>query len=296
MTFAPSTSLFYNRAASTMQSLTAQADRLNQQISAESNILAPSDNSVAWQRLQRLSLADANDAAYGSNLSVAKTVLQQADYSLGQIGDQLSQISTLVVQAGNGTLTPSAKAVIAGQIQDIMTSILAAANSNDMRGGPLFGGTGNTQAVTQNSDGSLSFATGEMASIPIGGGQTVQPSSNASGFLKTGTSDLGQAITAMIAALNAGGTIPAAAGDTLKQVADQVTAAQASVGARAVRVDLVSGQLDTAKIDRSAARTDTDGFDYSTAITQLQKTMTVLQATQASFTKLSGMSLFDYLR
>jgi flagellar hook-associated protein 3 FlgL len=36
--------------------------------------------------------------------------------------------------------------------------------------------------------------------------------------------------------------------------------------------------------------------DVTTAVTQLQKTLTILQATQASFTKLTSLSLFDYLR
>ncbi len=296
MTIAPSTGLFYDRSASSMRTLSAQADRLNQQITAQSNILAPSDDSVAWQRLQNLSVADSNGAAYSANVSVAKSVLQQADSSLGQIGDQLQQVMTLVVQARNGTLPANGKAALATQLSDIMSQIVSTANSTDMRGGPLFGGSNGGQAVTQNADGSLSFTTGEGASIPIGDGQSVQPSTNAANFLKTGSGDLGTAITAIVAALNAGTDIPAAAADAVKQVSDQVTTAQASVGARAARVDIVSGQLTTAKSDRSATREQVDGFDYSTAITELQKTMTSLQATQASFSKLSSLSLFDYLR
>ncbi|WEK44685.1 MAG: flagellin [Candidatus Sphingomonas colombiensis] len=296
MTIAPSTNLFYDRSASSMSSLTAQIARANQQITAQTNILAPSDNSVAWQRLQDLSRADANDAAYTGNVSIAKSVLAQSDTALGQIGDQLQQVSTLLVQAASGTITPSGKAAIASQLSDILTTIVTTANANDIRGGPLFGGSAGGMAVVQNSDGSLSFGTGEAASIPIGDGQSVQSSNNAAGFLKTDTSDLGTAIAAIMAALNTNTDIPASATDTLKKVSDQVIGTQASVGARAARVDIVAGQIESAKIDRSAARTDVDGFDYSTAITELQKTMTVLQATQASFSKLSGMSLFDYLR
>lgn len=36
--------------------------------------------------------------------------------------------------------------------------------------------------------------------------------------------------------------------------------------------------------------------DISTAVIDLQKMSTALQATQASFTKLSALSLFDYLK
>lgn len=296
MTINLSTGLFYDRAASAMQVLTGQADRINQQITAQSNILAPSDNNVAWTRLQSLSRGDADGDAYAANVKLAQSVLQQADTGLGNIGDQLNQASTLVVQANSGTLPANGKAAIAGQLSNILQSIIAAANATDARGGPLFGGASDATAVTQNSDGSLSFAAGNAAAIPIGDGQTVQPSDNASRFLKTGTSDIGAALTAIIAALNSGTTIPAAATDTLKDVSDQVTVTQASIGARAARVDIQSTQLTAQATDRATDRAATDGFDLATSYADLQKTMTVLSATQASFSKLSSMSLFDYLK
>ena len=48
--------------------------------------------------------------------------------------------------------------------------------------------------------------------------------------------------------------------------------------------------------DREATRSALEDTDVTAAITNLQKTMTILQATQASFTKLASLSLFDYLK
>ena len=47
---------------------------------------------------------------------------------------------------------------------------------------------------------------------------------------------------------------------------------------------------------RETERSGLEDTDVTAAITELQKTMTVLQATQASFSKLSSLSLFDYLK
>jgi flagellar hook-associated protein 3 FlgL len=103
-------------------------------------------------------------------------------------------------------------------------------------------------------------------------------------------------LTGMIDALTAGEGLPEGSADALKTIGDQTTAAQASIGARAARVDLVAAQQTTAATDREATRTGLEDVDVTQAITDLQKTMTVLQATQASFSKLSALSLFDYLR
>jgi flagellar hook-associated protein 3 FlgL len=69
-----------------------------------------------------------------------------------------------------------------------------------------------------------------------------------------------------------------------------------SVGARSARLDLVSDQLTDTAANREIDRSALEDTDVTEAITELQKTMTILSATQASFTKLSQLSLFDYLR
>ena len=100
--------------------------------------------------------------------------------------------------------------------------------------------------------------------------------------LKTGTGDVT-------------GTIRDAM-DKLSAANDNVASVQASIGAREARVELQQGLQQQAATDRATLRSTVEDADPTTAITQLQQTMTVLQATQASFTKLSSLSLFDYLK
>ena len=108
------------------------------------------------------------------------------------------------------------------------------------------------------------------------------------------------ALIATLAAALQAGDAPAetanAALDDLKAATDTVANVQGSIGARAARVDLLAADLKTQATDREAAQEAIDGYDDTAAILELQKTMTVLQATQASFGKLSQLSLFDYLR
>ena len=65
---------------------------------------------------------------------------------------------------------------------------------------------------------------------------------------------------------------------------------------RAARVDLEATRLTDVGADREASRSALEDTDIASTYLELQKTMTVLSATQASFSKLSALSLFSYLR
>ncbi|WP_294328206.1 flagellin [uncultured Sphingomonas sp.] len=76
----------------------------------------------------------------------------------------------------------------------------------------------------------------------------------------------------------------------------QVTAARAANGARAARLEIESTQLETVGIDREEARSSLEDVDIATMTVQFQKTLTILNATQATISKLANLSLFNYLK
>jgi flagellar hook-associated protein 3 FlgL len=77
---------------------------------------------------------------------------------------------------------------------------------------------------------------------------------------------------------------------------DQVTTQQTVVGARMGWIEIIADRR-TAGGERVAEeRADIGGADLATTMTRLQEVMTVLEASQASFIKLAGMSLFEQLR
>lgn len=291
-----STGLFYDRSKGAMQSLTSRAETLSTQISTGKQLLSPSDGSVAYQRLQGIARATIDAKTDTTNVKLAQSVLQQADTTLKQINEQLQRASELTIQAKSGTQSAEGRAAIATELDGIVESLAALANTKDARGQPLFGGASGDVAVTKNANGSFSFASGEASAIPIGDGQSVQPGTNAANFLGAGGTDIGSALAAISAALRADEAVPGSASDALDAVSESVTATQTSIGARAARVDLVYAQIQTAAEDREVTRSGIEDVNVADAITELQKTMTILQATQASFSKLSNLSLFEYLR
>lgn len=300
------TNQFYNKNATQLGKLATQADTLNTQIATGKKISAPSQDVVAYNRLSAIKQTNADSKAYASNVSLAQSLLQQSDTTLTSIGNQLQRAAELTTQAANGTLNDANRKTIAIELQSIRDDLVSLAGTTDARGQPLFGTASGGAAVVQASDGTVSFGgTGEISAIPVADGTEIQATDSAQrvfGNLPAsggGTTDVFAVLSSLISALNAGGNVSAATGSAatgLKAALTQVSNVQGSVGARAARLDIVSAQATDAAAARETDRVGLEDTDISTAITELQKTMTVLQATQASFTKLGQLSLFDYLR
>ncbi|MDY7523596.1 flagellar biosynthesis protein FlgL [Sphingomonas sp. 10B4] len=300
------TSQFYDTGASQLSKLSAKADTLNTKIASTKKFTDPSADVVAYNRLSTIKQATADSKAYASNVSMATSLLQQSDSTLSAIGTQLQQAAELTTRAANGTLNDTDRKAIAIQLQSIRDDLVNLAGTKDARGQPLFGAATGTNAVTQAADGTVSFGgTGEVSAIPVADGTNIQATDSAQrvfGNIPTsggGTTDAFAVLSNFISALNAGGDISSAAGtaaDGLKGAMTQVNAVQGSVGARAARLDIVSTQSTDAASARELDRSALEDTDLSSAIAELQKTMTVLSATQASFTKLGSLSLFDYLK
>ena len=293
------TSLFYDRNVASLQALQSHADTLNTQISTTKRLNSASDDPVAYQMLRGIATDTANDAAYKGNLSLAGSLLTQTDTALGSITAQLQQASTLVLQARNGTQTPDTRKIIGAQLATIADSIAALANGKDARGQPIFGDANGGAAVTRNADGSYAYATTTGSAIPVADGQTVQTGDSASRVLTFGPKDTLGVLSTLAASLQDGSATDDDLGQAVTDLQDagtQVTSVQASVGARGARIDLMQSTLTTASTDRETLRSGLEDTDVTAAYAELSKTMTILSATQVSFTKLAALSLFDYLK
>ncbi|MEO5865744.1 MAG: flagellar hook-associated protein FlgL [Sphingomonas sp.] len=300
-----STSLFYDTTTSLMQKLSQHADALNTQISTGKRLAQPSDDVVAYRRLAAIAQANGYGTAYSGNIKLAQSLLQQSDSVLGSVDTQLQRAKELTIQASTGTLNDADRKAIATELRSIRDDLAGLANTQDARGQPLFAAADGNTAVIQAADGSVSFAgTGTPAAIPVADNVSVQPTESAArvfGGVPSGasTTDVFALLGTFADALDAGGDISTAAkvaNDGVAAASTQVAAVRGSLGARATRLDLEATRNTDAAAARETDRSSLEDTDVTAAITELQKTMTTLQATQASFTKLSSLSLFDYLK
>lgn len=293
------TSLFYDRASRAMGTLSGKADSLQTQLSTTKRLSKPSDDSVAYARLQTIARADADASVTAQNLDLAAASIASADTTLDAITSQIQRASELALQARSGSMSAEGREAIATELGTIVDQLVSLANSKDARGQPLFGGPDGGAAVVKNVDGSFTFSTTLPSAIPVGDGGAIQPGDTGLKLFAGTTGNTLQAISDLAAALHAGqpadATLATAIGD-IAAGGERIAAVQASLGARASRVELEQAALTHAGVDREALRSGLEDTDITATIAELQKTMTILSATQASFSKLQGLSLFDYLR
>ena len=304
-----STSTFYERSNQSLAALRARAEGLQNSISTGQKLTRGSDNPVAAARLRVLTRADSSAAIATDLAASAVTDLTQTDQTLSSFGAAVIRIRELAVQAANGTLSPAQRAGIGTEIAQIRDQLVQLANTPDSQGHALLGGAGAGAAYTLSAVG-VAVYTGSAAAaqVPLGDGQTVTrgiTGPEALNFSVGGTpTDLFAVIKTLSDALSgapgAGGANPAqAARDALAGLdagLETLSTQQTVIGARLNWLDLTTQRREQTGILRSQEEADQGGTDLSLAVSQLQQTMTVLEASQASFTRLAGLSLFALLR
>jgi len=295
------TSQMYSRPTSLMTQLTAAADKTQTQIATTKLGITAASDAAAYIKLQQIQRATTGDATYKSNITIAQGVVAQTDQTLEGVETQMQRALELATRAKSDTLSASDRASIGEELDSIRDTLFALANTkDDIRGQPLFGGATGDTAYVKNADGSISFAgTGEPSAIPIGDGESVQPTISGERVFSPAGADMFAVLGSLSAALKSGTDVQAAGAaalDGINASLDTVALARASVGARGARLDLQADRLTDVAETRETTRSGIEDTDIPTAVANLQKTLTVLQATQASFTKLTSVSLFDYLK
>lgn len=302
------TAYFFDSRNRQMGSLSGQAAKLQEQLSTGKRILAPSDDPIASARLARMATTNANQTQYASNVTLARSLLDASDTALSSIGDQLQRAQELMIRAGSETLNDDNRAAIRAELQSILDDVYSLANTADSRGNALFGGSTAGAAYARAGDGTISFAgSGEAPAIPIDDGVGIQPTDSGArifGGIQAGggSKDVFKVISDLAAALAPGvdaatrkqGLADAAEG--LAAASEKITTARASIGARGARLDIQADRLASAANDYQIQRSDLEGADVQTTVVELQKTLLALQATQSSFSQLSQLSLFNYIR
>jgi flagellar hook-associated protein 3 FlgL len=82
----------------------------------------------------------------------------------------------------------------------------------------------------------------------------------------------------------------------MDRIQDHVLGVRAQVGARLSTLDTADSARESLKIDLESSLSDLRDLDYAEALTKLNQRLVGLQAAQMSYSKISQLSLFNYLR
>lgn len=302
-----STSSFYDSAIYNMSALNTQAQNLQEQISTGSRLKNAYDDPVAAARMRALSRSDTLSDIDKSNAESAKSDLTMASDTLSNFSTIVARLQELTTQAATGTLNDAQRAGVGAEVSALRQNLIALANARDTRGQSLFGGNNGSQAYSIAANGTASYTGAATAdTVSLGNGLTVTRGVTGPEFLNFTVNGSSTDLLAVVKSLGDAlqgngpvGTTPQAAAhaalDQLQAATNAISTAQTIVGSRLSWIDTTTAIRDQLGQQRTDDEASVGGTDIATTVSRLQQTMTILQASQASFVKLSSLNLFSMI-
>ncbi|UVW27900.1 flagellar hook-associated protein FlgL [Massilia sp. H6] len=149
-----STLSIYSNATSQLNTLQNALARTQTQLSTQRRILTPADDPVASARALEVSQSKEMNAQFATNRASARSSLITVEGTLQNAGNLLQDIQELAVKAGNASMLPKDRELLATELDGRLADLLGVANSTDGAGGYLFSGyMATTQPFTPTPGG-----------------------------------------------------------------------------------------------------------------------------------------------
>lgn len=146
-------STLYQQGLASMNLQQGSLLHIQQQLGTGRRILTPSDDPVAATRALGVSQAQAVNGQYATSRSQANIALAAEENALQSLTTVTQNIQTLLVQAGNGTMSDADRGSLATALEGLYNQLVGLANSDDGNGQYLFGGTRSGTAPFSQASG-----------------------------------------------------------------------------------------------------------------------------------------------
>lgn len=133
-------SMLFDTSVRYMNNSLAEIIRLNEQNASQKQINRPSDDPGGMARSLDLKSYLTQLDQYSENIDTAQGWLQLADDELSQASDVLTRLQELAEQASTGTLTDDQRSMIAEEARELMSQMVAIANT-EYAGDSIFAGS-----------------------------------------------------------------------------------------------------------------------------------------------------------
>jgi flagellar hook-associated protein 3 FlgL len=127
-------------AAATTKQQARVAD-LSAEVSSGLRVTTPSDDPTAWLSAQRTKLRAALSQGAGAAVATSRDRLATTDTALASLGDVVSQVRALAVQAASASYDATSRAALGGQVHGLFLAALGNANVQGADGEYLLAGS-----------------------------------------------------------------------------------------------------------------------------------------------------------
>ncbi|RFA28555.1 flagellar hook-associated protein 3 [Alkalilimnicola ehrlichii] len=288
----------------------AQLSKTQQQLATGRRVLTPADDPAAAARALDLTRSIDELEQYQKNADRALMRMNMEDTVLDQVGDIIIRLNTLAMQAKNDTNGPAERALIGEEVKELLQATVQLGNTMDGTGEYLFGGyksqtppfvfDGDGDVEYQGDEGERRFKVGPSREVTIAnsGQRAFMDIPDGEG----GTRSLFETMNNMLNALQPDDPAAIDIHEDLGQVmadfqraTEHVLENRARVGGR---INVIESEMEgssMALVELKAALSAAEDLDYAEAISRFTLELVGLEASQMSYMKIQGLSLFNYI-
>jgi flagellar hook-associated protein 3 FlgL len=301
-----STNTIYQSGISKISALQSEQTKLQQQISTGKRIASPSDDPVAAARALSLSHAQGVNAKFADTRQTAQTKLSTIESNLTSVTNLLVATQSSLVAAGNGAYSNQERVSIATDLNESLQTLIGMANAKDAYGNYLYAGYQTaTKPFLANATGANYQGDNGQQLLQVDSERQMAVNVSGDNLFKAGGNDIFATLSSLVSLLNTPVTDAtsqaaltsglASAMSSLSSSVDNVLNIRASVGNKLNELDA----LDIAGSDRdlqySKSLSDIQDTDYASALSDLAKQQTIMEAAQKSFVSMTSLSLFKLI-
>ena len=291
-----STAQFFKTNSEAMSKGQFEVSSLQAKLGSGKQLTSPSDDSSKANLISRFQSSLERQGVYRQNIEVAKTRLVSEESALTSITAVFQRASEIAILAANGTMVAEDRAVLGAEIGELRKELIRLGNTRDINGEYIFAGNRiNSPPYEENG-------SGEVAYVGDSGRLSVNVSDTRSIAINTLGSELLRpeefsAVLSLEQGLktNDVSSIQASIGQ-LKESSDGISVSFGSMAGRFSALNSQEEVLEDTSLRIKQILSESKDLDYAKAITDLSKESLALQALQASFTKISQLTLFNFMR
>ncbi|MDH2431315.1 flagellar hook-associated protein FlgL [Pokkaliibacter sp. MBI-7] len=306
----------YRQGLTSLQKNQETVSRANLELSSGYSVITAGDDPAAATQASRISSKLAQSGQYQRNNTSLNNSLSYEESVLGSVETSMLRVQSLVTEAGNGALSDSDREAIAKELEDRMTELQDLMNSKDSSGNYIFSGHATkTEPFTADATSTTGYTTYSYQ------GDSGKTNIDISSYVSLAKNDPGDSVFTFDE-VDADGNSTGNSTNILNVVSETIDALRNSsgdsvdlskylnnidtayntvlgtvsgIGARQNVADNVQATLEANDVSDTSQRASLVEADYYEAVTNLTQSTSALQIAQASYVKIQGMSLFDYL-
>lgn len=289
-----------------MNTSSEKLGKLMQQMATGERMLLPSDDPISAVRVLRIEREEATLTQYRTNIANVAGNLSKQEANLKAASDSMLNVRDLLLWAANGSNTSEDLAAIANELGNLEKTILSFANVRDEEGRYLFSGTlSDRPAITFDAATQSYQLTGndQYRQAAVANGVLVEENVTAAQVFGGGVGMLNDlnALVKMLADPALDANDPAvrasvtATLNSLDKTHGDLLGAVSELGGRQNTLTLLSSSNEDVSLVNKKIEGELSQLDYATASIDLNNYQLSLQATQKTYLKINGLSLFGML-